>query len=296
MIDFTLYKKALKKLSRIKMYIADDCMKVSTSWCRVAKFTDSDKAITLHHHSFFELHFCLSGEARICLNEEQEVSLIPGTFVLLPKNLNHKISCLKDFAEFVCGFQLELNEQHNDYIFLSNALYRSNLLQLYSCSRFMERYVEDMLYYTQSSENGLLSSLSATFKLLLLEVFRVIAPSAAQAPTILRERSYNMIIVAIQNYVENNISSHITGDDIAQQMGYSVRHLNRITQQHLGMSLQQLVDDVRLKRIRMLLETTDLSLSDIADRVGYSSEFSLNRFFKNAEGMSAGRYRQSIRH
>lgn len=38
---------------------------------------------------------------------------------------------------------------------------------------------------------------------LLLEVFRVIAPSAAQAPTILRERSYNMIIVAIQNYVEN---------------------------------------------------------------------------------------------
>ena len=62
------------------------------------------------------------------------------------------------------------------------------------------------------------------------------------------------------------------------------------------MSLQQLVDDVRLKRIRMLLETTDLSLSDIADRVGYSSEFSLNRFFKNAEGMSAGRYRQSIRH
>ena len=100
-------------------------MKVSTSWCRVAKFTDIDKAITLHHHSFFELHFCLSGEARICLNEEQEVSLIPGTFVLLPKNLNHKISCLKDFAEFVCGFQIELNEQHNDYIFLSNALYRS---------------------------------------------------------------------------------------------------------------------------------------------------------------------------
>lgn len=297
MLEPTSLKKAVKKLSRIKMSIADDCMNVDTYWCRfAASSSNSDESIAVHHHSFFELHFCLSGEASIRLNDNQDFFLTEGKFILLPKNIDHKIEFSKDFTEFVCGFQIKLNEQHADYSFLSSALYQSNLYRLYTCSQLMERYVEDILNYTHSSENGLLSSLSATLKLLLIEIFRIIAPSAMHPPTILRERSYNTIIAAIQNYVENNIATHITGSAISQQVGYSIRHLNRITQQHLGMTLQQLVDDVRLKHIRVLLETTDMSLSDIAERVGYSSEFSLNRFFKKAEGMSAGRYRQSIKY
>lgn len=288
-------KISSKRLNSLKISISDDSMDIDTYWCRVATPKDyqDSKPIAPHHHTFYEIHYCLQGNAHFQVNNEQDICLSKGSFVIFPPHFLHQSLYFSNFIEFVCGLNIDLKSQHIDYCFLSNALFHFNPLVCYTGTERLEKYVEDMLTYAKVKINGQMLSLSSTMKLFIIEICRIILPSAIPEVVVSRNRSGDVIIDYIRDFIKENLQFHITCADIAQQMNFSVRHLNRITQQHLGVTLQHMINDIKLEETRQLLTNTDLPLHDIAERIGYSSEFSLNRFFKINEGMSPGRYRQS---
>lgn len=79
---------------------------------------------------------------------------------------------------------------------------------------------------------------------------------------------------------------------IADHLGTSSRTLQRrLTDQ--GASLRGIVDDSRLEIARVLLCKTDLSVQDIAVRVGYSTPSGLARAFARWTGRSPRAYRRT---
>jgi AraC-like DNA-binding protein len=65
--------------------------------------------------------------------------------------------------------------------------------------------------------------------------------------------------------------------------------------QHRGTSYQSLYDDARLDLAKKYLETSDLPVSAIAERLSFSDSAALSNFFKNRTGVCPREYAKRFR-
>jgi transcriptional regulator GlxA family with amidase domain len=100
---------------------------------------------------------------------------------------------------------------------------------------------------------------------------------------------------AIQSYVLANLDVEHTLPSIAEKMQMSERHLSRIFKQECGMTLMTFVNDARIDAVRRHLESTDISLTEIARRCGFSNASTLRRVFAKRLGISPVDYRERFK-
>lgn len=93
--------------------------------------------------------------------------------------------------------------------------------------------------------------------------------------------------------VEDSLPEPPAVAQLAREFGVSDRTLARRVQLATGHSTVALVQSVKLRRARALLERTRLSVEDIAAAVGYSDATALRRLMKKATGHSPSGYRPS---
>ena len=68
-------------------------------------------------------------------------------------------------------------------------------------------------------------------------------------------------------------------EDLADRLGIGTRHLGRLFHRHLGASPIQIARTVRMQRAKRLLDSTDLSMTEIAYRAGFGSLRRFNAVF-----------------
>lgn len=96
----------------------------------------------------------------------------------------------------------------------------------------------------------------------------------------------------ITDYVEGQVEAMPRIDELAKLCQLSPRHLGRAFKNHTGQTLGDYVKAVRLQKAKRLLVDTDLSLKEIAHRLGFSSPSSFSVAFGKATGFTPGRFRQ----
>lgn len=79
--------------------------------------------------------------------------------------------------------------------------------------------------------------------------------------------------------------------EAAKTLNLSDRSLHRRLSE-AGTSYQQVLDNVRLRRARELLDNSDLPMSEISDRLGFSEMASFSRFFRRVSGLPPSKYRK----
>jgi transcriptional regulator GlxA family with amidase domain len=84
-------------------------------------------------------------------------------------------------------------------------------------------------------------------------------------------------------------------DAMAARANFSVRHLSRLFEEHLGIGGAQYVERVRVEAARTLLEGSDEGLGVVAKRSGFRSEETMRRAFVRELGVSPGAYRSRFR-
>ena len=63
----------------------------------------------------------------------------------------------------------------------------------------------------------------------------------------------------------------------------------------VGTNFRDYLTDIRLNRAKKLMETTDLKMYEISDRVGYNNVEHFSRMFKKHFGISPGDYKKDHR-
>lgn len=79
---------------------------------------------------------------------------------------------------------------------------------------------------------------------------------------------------------------------VASSFGVSTFYLSKVFPSHRGCNFSHYVESVRMKAASGMLITTDLEVSVIAARVGFSSTNSFGKAFKRSFGVNATAYRQ----
>lgn len=102
-----------------------------------------------------------------------------------------------------------------------------------------------------------------------------------------------------QNYVQkgiefitSNYSYPITVEDIASYVGLSRSHLFRSFQTVLGVSPKEYLTDFRIKQSCYLLEHSNLSITAIANSIGFDNSLYFSKAFHKKKGMSPKEYRK----
>ncbi len=83
--------------------------------------------------------------------------------------------------------------------------------------------------------------------------------------------------------------------DMAQQESMSVRTFTRRFREEVGISPVQWLTQQRVERARQLLESTDLSIDQVARDAGFGTPTSLRQHLQAALGVSPTRYRRTFR-
>ncbi|ELB7320995.1 helix-turn-helix domain-containing protein [Enterobacter hormaechei] len=100
-----------------------------------------------------------------------------------------------------------------------------------------------------------------------------------------------MTVKAIVEWIEENVSSGISIDDIVRFSGYSRRHIHEIFKEYVNMSPGQYIRHRRLSRAAIRLRLTSQSAIDIAYQLAFDSQQSFSREFKKLFGVSPREYR-----
>ena len=128
------------------------------------------------------------------------------------------------------------------------------------------------------------------------KVLLVDANRPSQRPYVLLQdqlRHTDDLIVRGQEWMRRHLREEdFSIEALARAIGASPRNLVRRWKRASGSTPMAYLQDLRVEVAKNLLETTDLGLDGIVDRIGYSDGASFRRLFRQKTALSPREYRQ----
>jgi AraC-like DNA-binding protein len=95
-------------------------------------------------------------------------------------------------------------------------------------------------------------------------------------------------------YIETYYSSNITIKNICDAIYISPPHLQKVFLKYVGITPYQYIMDCRHRKAKEMLETTGVSIQEIARQCGFVNNAHFSTTFKQKEGMSPLAYKKSL--
>ena len=108
------------------------------------------------------------------------------------------------------------------------------------------------------------------------------------------ERPTNLVIERLLDYIDRNLARKFSAAELAAQARLSQNHLARRFRQRTGTTLPSYVLARRIGLARLLLETTNLPIKQIAIRVGMPDPHHFNKQFRAIAGVSPSEFRSGV--
>ena len=105
-------------------------------------------------------------------------------------------------------------------------------------------------------------------------------------------RMKNVIIELISN--SDEIPTVNYSEYLSEKLGQDYAYLSGIFSEAKGITVQQFIILKKTERVKELLTTSEMSLSDIAFKLNYSSVAHLSNQFKKNTGLSPSNYREMM--
>lgn len=102
------------------------------------------------------------------------------------------------------------------------------------------------------------------------------------------------VVLAVESWMQRHINQPLDLESLAALHHVSERTLSRRFKKALGVPPSEYQQSLRIEHTKLLLETTNLGIEQIVERVGYSNASSLRRLFKKSLGMSPREYRAGL--
>lgn len=95
-----------------------------------------------------------------------------------------------------------------------------------------------------------------------------------------------------KNYINNHLYSKITVQQLTKLLGISQPRLYDIFREKTGISPKQYIDACKLTQAKSLLKETDMTITQVANSIGFSDVLAFSKFFSAKEKISPTNYRK----
>ena len=95
----------------------------------------------------------------------------------------------------------------------------------------------------------------------------------------------------MQYLMLTNYSQKISSTMIENSLSYSFDYLNQLFKKNLDTTIFQVLESIRIENAKKLIQTTALTLEEIAANVGYDNASYFSKVFKKKTGIPPSKYR-----
>lgn len=228
-----------------------------------------------HHHRDYEVHLILTG-AQVYTAAGVLYQPEAGSFLLIPPGVPHQVlSWQPETLKFGITFRW-------DGIPVRDCCLGAITPRLADNLRFMEQ---------EAASRKALSPILLEHCLLetVITVLRTAGLAEAQLSV---HQSENAILGLAKQYIDDNIDRAPDVGTVAQYCYTSTKQLTRLFQRLDCTTPGEYIARARVARMEALLQSRELSLKQISEKLHFSSEYYFNAFFKRHAGITPGAYRR----
>lgn len=99
-------------------------------------------------------------------------------------------------------------------------------------------------------------------------------------------------IKQVKQYIQQNLDRELHREEIAEQVFLNASYLSRLFSKYTGMSLKEYITFEKMKLAHTLITTTNLSISIIALKVGYTNFSYFSQLYKQQYGVTPSEERK----
>ena len=247
--------------------------------------------VTEHTHDYYQLIYCQRGAGRIKVGEKS-YSAVPGRAYLVRPMELHGIVPKDSLRLIEIKFTVEGDSFDDSIRQIPSEFDLDEHLSLRLS--FKEIVKEGLAQKTYSSE-----ATNAALMLFLIRLLRKHNVKAEATPCHSfyfdtprhRDGDRDVEFVQVIDYIEKHLSEPITLDDLSSFAHFEKSYLTVRFKEIWGLSPMKYVNYMRIERAKLLLVTTDMSITDISREVGFGSIHYFSRFFKEKENKTPIEYR-----
>lgn len=253
---------------------------ISTAIC------DGDWDSTPHSHNCAEIFYITGGKGSFLI-EDQTYPVEQGHLVVINSGVAHAESSdeeqpLEYIVLGVNGLELTANDEQKQFHILSFQHTDSPILP----------YVKEMLREIEGKAWGYDIVCQNLLEVLLVRAMRSSNYAARVVPSV---NKVSKECAAVRRYIDSHFKESLSLDQLAAMVHINKYHLVHSFTKAYGTSPINYMLSLRLQESRYLLQSSDHSMSQIAQIVGFSSPCYFSQVFHKAMGMSPREYRNSYR-
>ena len=246
-----------------------------------------------HRHPGFELHAVFHGSVGIQIGH-MHYDITASQGILIAPGVYHAIKSISEDLDKMClTFELSRPEDVKEAqpAQLSAAFY-AHEAAIISTADLMDS-LQDICALVQRYPNTFWDTerLKAAMMLLILRIFEILdAPITVHhsTPQIPSQSPF-----VIDDFFNLHFDLNNGNQILADQLHISTRQLDRLLQRYYNMSYREKLLDIRLTNALDFLLTTDKSIAEISELVGYSTPANFSVFIKKATGKTPSEIRNS---
>lgn len=272
--------------------LTDNNEKVSANLIYVSKARyEEDWHSTVHSHPFTELFYVVKGSGNFII-EGETYHVIENDLVIVNANVQHTESSknanpLEYIVLGIEGLSLLLERTvHDEHTseFYSIHNYRKSQDEILQILHALVYEVEQKEAYYDAICQNLLN-------ILVLNIIR-----RSKSNLILStQKNATKECTYIKNYIDVHYASPITLDHLANETYQDKYYLVHAFKKHYDISPINYLIDRRIKESTNLIETTNYSISAIANIVGFNSQSYYTQIFKRKTGITPAQHRKIYR-
>lgn len=251
------------------------------------------KADRLHFHNCLEIGVCHSHEGHLDFGE-QSVPYKAGDFTLIARNYPHTTYSTHGGRSLWSYIFVDLDEFFKNHAFMSSAGPLVPSLSYYignkETSPKLYHYLMSVIDEMTNKLSGYTTSVKGLMAAILIEITRL-CEHAMPEPKVLNNSSMLTIHPAL-NYIHDNYMHQFPIEILAEMCHLSVTHFRRTFNTIMGTSPLDYINNTRIDHACLLLSSTDASILEISEQVGFHSVSSFNRAFVKVMNTSPREWRK----
>lgn len=236
-----------------------------------------------HSHDFIELFYIVQGEGSFIVSN-QEYQVEKNDLVIINPNVNHtEKSSDDDSMEYITlGFDgVSFNKKDSD-LKENIIIYQDDRVEILFLIRFLlDELKKDDPQVFYIGQNIL------EMIILKLNQYQTIQAQVSS------NQKINSTIYEVKKYIDLNYSDPISLDDLAKFSHLNKYYLSHSFKEETGVSPIQYLNETRIKNAKILLESSNYSISEVARFTGFSSQSFFSQRFKEITDFSPSQYRES---
>lgn len=111
-----------------------------------------------------------------------------------------------------------------------------------------------------------------------------------------RQQEAHLPFHEISDYLYRNTHRQVTLKELADHFHYNYSYLSSLFPQVTEMNFTNYMNELRIKRAKDLLKQVDVTISEVAESIGFTDISYFSKVFKKRTGQTPSQYRRGIEH